>query len=65
MILIVFPLLVVCTADAAAPLWRGFDFAWQRELLGFSTPHRLGSFNSRLTAKFANITFTPGVWCGV
>jgi hypothetical protein len=46
-------------------LWRGLDHQWQRKipLLGFETPHRLGSLANYLLADSAqaNVTFTPGV----
>jgi hypothetical protein len=60
--------------QTAGMIWKGFSHEWQRSLLGFETPHRLGSFcngildvnatsfggHSAVTG-IVNTTFTPGV----
>ncbi len=33
----------------AAPVWQGWEYQWLHRVLGFQTPHRLGSFASLLS----------------
>eukprot|EP01137_Pigoraptor_chileana_P021128 Opistho-2@84450 len=63
--------------DAATPrqtpflVWTGFDHQWQRQVLGFQTPHRMGTFanwieltsddDSGGVSATAHFSFTPGV----
>ena len=37
------------TSGTSALLWQGFHFQWLREVVGFETPHRLGSVASYIT----------------
>jgi hypothetical protein len=61
---------VAAAAATSAVVWHGFDVSWNRKILGFATPHRLGSFANYLTSSDAtaapalNVTFTPGVCVG-
>ena len=51
-------------------LWQGFHYEWERKIVSFQTPHRMGSIGSTLRMSsfsekkikgFANLKFTPGV----
>lgn len=51
---------------AAAVLWQSFHHQWLRNVVGFETPHRMGSIANHFTAEAAadnvfTATFTPGV----
>lgn len=56
---------VICALAAsstAAVIFQGFRYGWEREVLGFTTPHRLGSFAAYVEqARYFVCRFTPGV----
>ena len=64
-------LFAMSTAKAESHIiWQGFKHQWERSLVGFNTPHRMGSIQNRIIEKssedneiraVANFTFTPGV----
>jgi hypothetical protein len=45
-------------------VWQGFDYRWERELAGFNTPHRLGTWTSYVRSSDNSLvaTFTPGTF---
>jgi hypothetical protein len=62
-------LLVVGTATASVvTTYQGFDFKWNRRMLDFETPHRIGNIQSVIEPStaapgkmVANFTWAPGV----
>jgi hypothetical protein len=52
----------VASANVSAVIFQGFRYQWLRRILGFETPHRLGSIAAYVedAGRFA-CRFTPGV----
>lgn len=46
-------------------IWQGFHFQWLRRIVGFETPHRLGSVASYITTSSETCTDTPDQTCKI
>lgn len=55
----------IAAASNAGLIWQGFHWTWLRKVLGFETPHRLGSAASQLTNFSSNCTPDGSPRCAV
>ena len=52
----------VVASNVSAVIFQGFDYSWERKILGFETPHRLGSVAAFVdNSSLFVCRFTPGV----
>ena len=47
--------------NVSSVIFQGFDYSWERKIMGFETPHRLGSVAAFVDNSNFICQFTPGV----
>jgi hypothetical protein len=62
MLLLILLLMRAASTNASTVVFQGFQYEWLRRILGFQTPHRLGSIAAYIQDGSSFVSrFTPGV----